>query len=75
MIQKIHELIKKVYPSTSLGDFGLKEQLCTEVAKATVEEACEWLKYNLHRFVHPDNMGSIYVSNTLFEKLHEAMEE
>ena len=39
-IQKIHEIIDEVYPSKSMGDFGLKEQMCVEVfryAKQTQE--------------------------------------
>lgn len=31
--EKAHQLIKEMYPSKSMGDYGLKEQLCIELLK------------------------------------------
>ena len=42
---------------------------------AFIERTCEWLKYNLVRFVSPNNMGTIYVSPSLFDKFKQEMEE
>jgi hypothetical protein len=45
-IKKIHELIKEYAPSTSMGDFGNKELLCTELLdwykKQVMEKVVEW---------------------------------
>ena len=50
-IQKIHEIIDEVYPSKSMGDFGLKEQMCVEVFRyaektqeAMLEKAVKFLE-------------------------------
>lgn len=51
-IEKIHELIKKYAPSTSMGDFGNKELLCTELLdwhkKQVMEKVVEWIKENCY---------------------------
>jgi hypothetical protein len=56
-IKKIHELIKEYAPSTSMGDFGNKELLCTELLdwhkKQVMEKVVEWIKENCY--------GSCYI--------------
>ena len=43
--------------------------------KTMVDKACEWLKGNLVRFVYPNNMATISVSNSFFAEFRKAMEE
>lgn len=47
---KIHELIKEFSPSTSLGDFGMKELMCMKLLewhkKNLTEKVAKWLEEN-----------------------------
>lgn len=49
-VTKMHQLIDTIYPSTSMGDYGLKEMLVMEAMKwkqkQMVEKAVKWLKEN-----------------------------
>lgn len=55
-IKKIHELIKKYAPSSSMGDFGNKELLCTELLdwhkKQVMEKVVEWIKENCYGYYY-----------------------
>ena len=64
-IKKIHEIIDEVYPSTSMGDFGLKEQMCIEVFKYAKQQIfgriCRWLDDNLTYYTFDDPLYQQYI--------------
>lgn len=51
-VEKIHELIRKFSPSTSMGDFGNKELMCTELLnwykEYLIEKAVRYIKENCY---------------------------
>ena len=74
-LETIHEIIKEVYPSTSMGDFGLKEQLCLEVAEHVKQQiltkASKWVYTYLYTNV---GLRVDFVEKEV-EKFKKAMEE
>lgn len=74
-IETIHEAIKKVYPSTNMGGFGLKEQLRIEVAehvkRRMLTKASKWLYTYLYTNV---GLRVDFVEKEV-EKFKKAMEE
>jgi len=74
-VTKMHQLIDTIYPSTSMGDYGLKEMLVMEAMKwkqkQMVEKAVKWLKENEARY-----WSSEYdTPQRLLDDFKKAMEE
>lgn len=74
-VTKMHQLIDTIYPSTSMGDYGLKEMLVMEAMKwkqkQMIEKAVKWLKENEARY-----WSSEYdTPRRLLDDFKEAMEE
>lgn len=72
-IKKVHEMIKEIAPSKSMGDFGLKEKLCIELLKwkeeQLIEKACKWFLY-----INEHNEDIACVEDFI-ENFKKAMEE
>lgn len=75
--KKTRELIEEIYPSTSMGDYGLKEMLVSSAMEwmksYMIEKICEWLESNL--CYYDENHRGIDSGNSLIEDFKKAMEK
>lgn len=73
--EKARKLIEEIYPSKSLGDYGLKEQLLLKAMEwkqqQMIEKAVEWVCLNAELYGGFNTMQL----NIMVEQFKKAMEE
>lgn len=80
-IEKVRELIDEIYPSTSMGDYGLKEMLLLEAMKWKEQEMLEKLQEmdiedgDIEDFANEEQSSNYGLSEKFISRLKKEMEE
>lgn len=80
-IEKVRELIEAIYPSTSMGDYGMKEMLLLEAMKWKEQEMIEKLKEmeiedgDIEDFANEEQSSNYGLSEKFISRLKKEMEE